>query len=354
MSFFKKHKSVIVLFLALYAVNGLYAAKREKPDWVDNWRKLYPDNLYIAQLGQSTASAEAAKNDAVNRIAEYLKANVSSTSSTSAVNTTTVENDKVKTTSVKENAKQITVSVDISLSALEYTEAWYEKKAKTHYVLAYVSREKAWNAYKPIVEDAKKEFYGLYNKAVNEKEPLLSCVYYQSAKKNSEGFISALDFAHLINSAVDSLYAEDRKIISEIPAVVKKIILSCSLCINIEGDQNSIVQSAVLNSFSDLGFLVQESGARYNVQVVLDANVEKQAYGSRELYMVKPGITLSVYGLSSLAVYTFTYTARSVSKNFSLEKAMSAALSSFAKEIQTELTNDFREKMGLDSFIFLF
>lgn len=329
-----------------------FAKAAPKPDWVEDWRRLYPDSTYIAQVGASTQSAETAKLEAVNRIAEYLKTGVTSNTQTSTVNTTVVDNNKTKTSSVKENSKIVTLSVDLSLSALEYTEAWYDKKTKTYYVLAYVSRQKAWEVYKPTVEDAKKEFYALYNKAKAEKEPLLSCIYYQSAKTNSRNFLSTLDFAHLINPITDMEYANDRSEISSIPAIVKSKILGCTMFIFVEGDVNSIVKSGISNAFSTLGFMIQETGALYTVDVVVEPNEVKQQFGAREMYIVTPSVTVSINNNQSISIYKYIYTSETQTKNFSLEKALAGALPVLSQKIQSTLPDDFREKTGLDRFIF--
>lgn len=102
-----KHKNFLLIII--FCLSLFYVQAVEKPDWVDSWRTIYPDAIYVAQLGKATGQDK---------------------------------NRKLVTSFERQNKQNITISVDLSLTSLLFTEPWYNKKEKTWYCVAYAEREK--------------------------------------------------------------------------------------------------------------------------------------------------------------------------------------------------------------------
>ena len=337
---------------------SLFAKEPEKPAWVDSWRTIYPDETYIAQLGKSVGkkAADDAKANAANAIAQYIQTNVQS-ELTSSMKTYTGQDEKGRlvTSQEKANSQTINLSVDVTLTSLEFTEPWYNKKEKTWYCVAYVSREKAYGAYKPTVQDSRNKFIALYEKAENEDEPLFKCNYYKTAYNSCGDFISAYNFALLLNpSAVKEDFEQDRKKYNEIPAVVKAIILSCTMGVNVTNDNGNSIQGVVSSVFSELGFVVQENDALYSIEAMMSDNDSIYKYKSKETHTLYPSINLVIKNKSGKAVYTFAYKTEEKTTNFSLETAQRAAFPKFAQEMGPALKTDFEGKLGLSELDLLF
>ena len=132
-----------LLALSIFAISSFEfmscvsnpSATAVPPDWLANYRVVYPASEYIAQRG-SGVSKESAQNDAISKLARYVKTSVSSNMS-SFVQTVT------NGTSVEETFKDIdetTVSSQAELFALETTIPYYNASDKTWYCVAYIYR----------------------------------------------------------------------------------------------------------------------------------------------------------------------------------------------------------------------
>ena len=87
-----KPKRFLITLLIFFSLFSIYAKPlAEKPDWIENWRTIYPDSVYIAQLGKATGKNGNAeiKTIATNMIAQYIKTNVQSQLSSSMETKTT-------------------------------------------------------------------------------------------------------------------------------------------------------------------------------------------------------------------------------------------------------------------------
>ena len=77
----KSIKILSIIFLFQIITLNLFANPSKMPDWVQNYRKVYPDSEYLCQRG-SGKSAEEAKTDATGALARYFQMNVSANLST--------------------------------------------------------------------------------------------------------------------------------------------------------------------------------------------------------------------------------------------------------------------------------
>lgn len=331
--------------------------QKEKPVWVDNLAALYSDSFYIAKIGKAVgakASLEA-QAQADQNIAEFLRAGIKSTTSSKRSFTTQSAEGNLQTTEVRENLQEINIYVDLTLSGLSHTDPWYNKKEKTWYSCAYVNRKKAYEAYKPTIQDECNKFLALYQKAEDEKEPLLKCNYYKTAFNSSGDFRAAYDFGILLNpSAVKTDFEENRNLLNSIPASVKQIILQSTLFIIVKGDYGSVNYSALVNAFSEMGFIVQEGNSRYTVEAVIDANDSVYKFKTKETHSIYPSIGLAIKNQAGKQVYTFSYKTGEKTSNFTLENAQQEGYPKFATEIKNALSSDFKVKIGIDDLDLLF
>ena len=169
-------------------------APAEKPEWVTGWRAMYPDETYIAQLGKAVGkkASEESRNNAANTVAQYLQTTVQSeVHTTTEFKTETRATGTVGTSTKKSSSQNITLSVDLTVSSLEFTEPWYDKKEKTWYCLACVSREKAWEQYRPALQSARDKLFAFYKAAEATEEPLYRIRYYAQSLDYEQPFYEA-------------------------------------------------------------------------------------------------------------------------------------------------------------------
>lgn len=148
-------RTFLLVALSVFSF-GLFAKPQVMPDWVQNYRKVYPNSEYLAQRG-SGDSAEKAKTDAIGALSRYFQSSVNASLSTTLSSVTTNDSIDEKTVVVDE----VNVQSQVEFFGLEYTEPFYVKSEKKWYCLVYMNRDEAWQQYKPQIDIKKNSFSGL-------------------------------------------------------------------------------------------------------------------------------------------------------------------------------------------------
>lgn len=134
------------LCLFLFA-SPLFAKSPSMPEWVQNYKKVYPASKYLAQRG-SGDSAEKAKTDATTTLSRYFQTNVNANLTTTLSSVTQGESVDEKTIVIDE----VNVQSQVDFFGLEYTDPYYLKSEKKLYCVVYMDRAEAWLQYKPQIE----------------------------------------------------------------------------------------------------------------------------------------------------------------------------------------------------------
>lgn len=327
-----KANAILIQFFFLCLMCFSAAAKERAPNWVTDWRKLYPNEKYVAQLENAPTEQEA-KVAAANAVARYLKTNVSSVTDASR----TMKNSGGSTDVQSEISQSTTISVDVSLQALEYTQPWFSKKEKTWYCLAYFERAKAWEQVLPDVRAKEAVFLSFMEKAQAENEPFRACAYYKNAWESAQNFFSALAYGRLINSDADAIFAESKARALSVPSLLaakKKGVVVRVMC---AGDTNEIIRSAIARKFEEAGFTVSENG-----RCVVDAKIELNAEGSDPV-AVRPALTVTVHGITGAAVDSFQCRAEEKTSAYSLETATRRALPKLAEAVNGQFLQGYED-----------
>lgn len=227
---FKTQKISSILFIFFTTLSFL-SAKPKEPDWFKDYRTVYPDSQYIAQRGRAD-NEQTARTEAVAQIARYFQTSVNANLKTSIQSLTSGEKI-TETTSV---VNDVDVMSQVDLFAVEYTDPYYFKKEKKWYCVAFIEREKAWEQYKPTVENAKNEFYALCKNAEKESDSFTKCSLYGKAWQSGKNFLEKLEYARILNSKKEAAYSDDRKAVSEVPALISGEQEKCTVYLNIKGD----------------------------------------------------------------------------------------------------------------------
>lgn len=321
-------------FLCLFA--SPVFSKPSEPEWFKNWRTLYPETDYIAQRGRGDTE-EQSKTDALAQIARYFQTNVNANLTTSLQSVTS--GDFVsETTSIQD---EVSVMSDVELFALEYTQGYYFKKEKKWYSLAFIKRENAWTQYKPKIEDAKTAFYAIYDAASKEEDLLLRCSMYKKSLESGQIFLQRLEYGRILNSEKEAEYEEDRKVISGISALIEKEKSFCTVFIEIQGDYERIVQSALTEVFKNSGFRVvrSENEAAYTCNAYIELNIS-----GAEPLAIKPGIEIRIDNNQKQTIFTNQINSTEKTLAYSLEKAQKKAFPLFSEIISEELKTEFADR----------
>ena len=339
-------KKLAALLVLCAAAPLLLFAKDDRPDWVDGWRALYPDSAYIAQLGKATgkkASAEA-KTNAANTVAQYIRTTVQSeVSSSASFSTESGKNGALSTSTKKENRQNITLSVDLALSSLEFTEPWYNKKEKAWYCLAYVSREKAWEQNRPSLQAARDRLFAFYDAAEKSAEPLYRMRLYAESTAHEDEFRGAYSFARLFSVPLtEQNYGADSEFVSGVRAKIAEEKGKSTFSLSVSGDVQGIIYNKLKDALSAEGYAVlnEGEGALYT----LTAQVQLSDAPSANLHVMRPSIELSVDGKTA-SVFSYAKQ-RAPASGMSEEIVRTKAARSLAEEIGISFIKEFNDTLG--------
>lgn len=350
-----KPKRFLITLLIFFSLFSIYAKPlAEKPDWIENWRTIYPDSVYIAQLGKATGKNgnTEIKTIATNMIAQYIKTNVQSQLSSSMETKTSITSEgQIKTSTERTNSQDITLSVDINLTSLEFTEPWYNKKEKTWYCLAYVERKKIWEQYRPNIQNARNKLFSFYEAAEKTSEPLYKMLLYTQSKDYEENFFIAYSFANILSSSLTKEnYAHDADIISSVTAKITEEKNKATFALKISGDKKNIAYQSLKEIFSNEGYVVknQDEDALYNVY----ATIHLDDMPVQSLHVICPSVEITIEG-KTVSVFSYAKQLQNFS-GLNEDIVQSKAVKALAEEIQKSFINEFNEKLNQNSLNNLF
>lgn len=283
-------KKLSILLILFISFESLFAAKKVvAPDWLLDVNTVYPFKDYIAHVGEGK-SKEMAQNDAVGKIARYFESNVE-TSTQSFLSMNQEDSKKARKSQAVEVVTK--VSSDVKLFAVEYSESYYDKKAKTYYVVGFINRGNVWKQYEPVVKMSRDTFYSYYDKAQEENDPFTKIEYLRDAWNNSSDFIIKLETARLISSDREARYDGDRKKIANINGDIEKIRKNLTFSINVTGDYQNSVSSELKNQLTKLGYkTADESVSDYKIAAKLEFTENQDD----DLFIVNSVLTIDISG----------------------------------------------------------
>ncbi len=339
-------KTAITFFAAAFLCGAVFAKpEAERPDWVDNWRTIYPDTTYVAQLAKSTGKkgANDAKAEAANTVAQYIKTNVQS-ELTSTMKTTSgsKKNGRLYTTEERANSQDIKLSVDLALTSLEYTEPWYNKKEKTWYCVAYASREKLYEQYKPTLQNARDKLFAYYEAADKSQEPLSKMIIYMQSSAYEDDFFAAYSFSNILSPSLTAKdFRKDSQYVSSVSAKSSEEKNKCTFAITVTDDAQDSIYQAIKDSLSSEGYAVKNVGSDALYKVKAAVLFSDTALNS--LHVVKPSVEISVEGKTAV-VFSYAKQGENLKGlNFDIVKTKAAA--EIAAQIRESFMKEFNEKM---------
>lgn len=287
----------LFFFLPLLIISCASTPDLPEPQWVRHKASVYSENEYLSMIGKGKTSSQS-DAEAANNLGTYLKAQIKSTVATNYHDVKTSVNGKSSSNTTQENIRNIELSVDTNLPALEYETPWYDKTTKTWYSLAYIKKSTAFGMIKPQIDSARMKFYSDFNRAQNESEPFTKIHYFQFSKGSAAKFEQELFYASLFSqSLVDSNYSEDRNVISSIDTKIHETQLNTPFFIQVDTDSSNAIMSAVAEELSSLNFSVtsRKGDAAYIVSGNVKFNTKQTDYGEGlVIYNMYPDLTLSV------------------------------------------------------------
>ena len=332
--------ALVTVFFSL-AITSVYAKSIVYPDWFDDdgLEEKFPAKNFIREKGEGS-SKQAAENDAVSYISRYFETetNIISVSSVDAVQTNE-KTDITESLSVRNE-----ISSNMKLFGVKFTEAFYLKKEKKYYCVAYIDRKDAWARYESEIKNARDIFISYYENAVHEVEPINKIKLLGDAQKTGEDFREKLVFANILSKDLtQKTYGKDEQLLSSIPSMIKKEQVSNPVYISVDDDNVGVIESATRKVFSNLGFVV--SGSATNASYTAKAEVNYNKASGTTRIVLNPYITLSLKGKNG-SLYAFSAESEKVVAP-NEQTAKEIAAQDIAEIIQQKLETDIKNNLGL-------
>lgn len=325
-------KFFLILTAVFCCLLPLFAKKAAMPQWVQNYRTVFPASEYLAQRG-SGDSAEKSKTDATAALSRYFKTSVNANLSTTMTSVTAANSAEEKTLVVDD----VNVQSEVELFALEYTEPFYYKEEKKWYCVVYMNRSDAWQQYKPQIEIKKNSFNGLYKNLENEPDCFSKAGMCGKVWQSATELLEKLEYGRIINPKEEAAYQDERDKIAQIPVIFEESRQKCSIYIQTENDYGRLAESGVSSAFSGCGMKVVKKieQANYIAEVLIELN----ASGS-EPVSVKPGLELKIQNKEEKTVYSCEIQIAEKSVAYTLENAQKKAFPKLAKETEEAVKKD--------------
>ncbi len=334
------------LFFFMFLCSFLFAKEIEKPEWVESWKCIYSDSIYIAQLGKAKGkkSANDAKSIAANTVAQYIQTTVQSEINSSIKTYTGQDKEgRLVTSQEKENTQDISISVDLSLTSLEYTEPWYNQKEKTWYCVAYAKREKLWEQYRPTLQNSRDRLFSFYDIADKSKEPLYKMLIYQQSIQYEQDFLNCYSFASILSSNLTKQnYSKDRSYIYSISSRIAEEKNKCTFAIQVDGDIQNIIYQKIKDVLSNDGYKVKNKNESALYVVKVHNHFDDMLVNS--VHVIKPGIELTIEGYSG-SFFSYSKQQKNVS-GLNIDITRLKAIQALSEEIQNTFSQEFNEKLN--------
>ncbi len=321
--------------------NPLFAKSMVYPVWYDEkgLEEAFPSVLYIREKGEG-ADKQSAENDAVYYISLFFETEaagsyVSELKAIQSIDTSEV----IETTDIRKE-----ISSNTKLFGIEFTEPFYHKKEKKWYSVAYINRKEAWNRYEIEVSAERDRFLSYYESAISEKESFNRIKLLKESLRSGDVFTKKYTFANILSkNLTQESFGKDIKLLASIPSLIKKEQLSNPLYINVNNDDAGVIETAVRNSFTNLGFVINNS--KENAAYIIKADINLNKSTGTNMIVLNPYITLSVLGKNG---FLYVYSAKTEKVVAPTENtAKKIAAKDIAENLNETLENDLKNEFGL-------
>lgn len=271
--------------------DGVVASKESVPKWITDQGRLvlFPDSIYISQLGYGNSAQESKEKACVN-ISEYIKTTVEATSHSSYF----YQEKDASYSESREVRETTSISTGNNLYKIEYTNPYYFEDFGQYVCVAFINKEQAFNFVKPKLDVVKKEFPVAYSKALEDTSLLGKIIRIRKAQELLLEFYEVYDFARAMSPKARD-YEEVDFFANESYMKVKE--LSSSVLINIEGVgdtvllENSGVVPELAHQFEKLGFVV---GTSLKSNCLALVEVKSTITKTQETFETYPEISIRV------------------------------------------------------------
>lgn len=336
-------KKIFLIFLFSVCLFQSFAKKNQTvPDWVLNYETVFPNSKYIAQKGTGK-SADEAQNNAAANISFYFNTNVNAVKETNFKSYENSNGKKTKQVIEQSVVRGTLVDSKTSLSAVEFTEPWKNKKDKVWHCVAFIERETLWNKYEPELRVAKDNFKSFYDNAEKSSEPFEKIRMIGLAYENGKDFLDKISYAQFLSEKLtDQNYKEDIFLLSQLNSIEQDLKNKTPFFVQVSNDLGNTIYSTISQILSEDGFSILKDKNRAVYVVNVDLGLDNQK--SDELFIYYPSVTIDFTGRNG-NIYVYSKECGNV-KVYTQSAGVKKCIQNINEELKTNFKSDLDSALG--------
>lgn len=283
----------VLLILNTVFVSPIFAKSKKveeikAPIWVsdEGRNKLFPKSEYLTASAYGSSDTDA-KSKAASEISGTIKSIIESNVTTDY--SATEENDSV--VSRKTVSQNVDIFSDNTVFQLEYTVPFYSPDYGMYVCVAYINRDKAFNAVLPKLNKSLQIFPVTYKKALAIEDPFEKILAIQNALVLLKEFYEVYDFSLAVAPEKTQKYSEVDILAAAAIVKLNELKSQIAIVVQVEGDNNNQILDKITQSFTSKNFIVVKSGSYdYKAKVIVNTELVK----TQETFQTYPSIIIEV------------------------------------------------------------
>jgi predicted RNA-binding protein with PIN domain len=227
----------------------------------DAIQQQFPNSRFIAQQGRGS-TREAAEADGVAQIARYFSSEVYS--HVLVYDAEYQQGSRTEVISLTEIETYTRSQLNL-FSVRFVTDAYFDKRMREWFTVAYIDREEAWRIFHPTVRLCADTFNELFQTSENESgrfKKALQFITVQDYIRSAE-FINVLEFGQLLHPArMNEAFSGVRTDMARLFQLSDTARRNAPVYIVVPDDFESMVTNAITDEFRKLGFPVASDRER--------------------------------------------------------------------------------------------
>lgn len=280
-----------ILTISILFLNFIMFAKGE-PDWFLDKNTVYPKSKYLCETG-SGATEDSAKSAALTALVNYIKSDVETLTQAES----RITNDDGDVTRSQSINQAVTVTSKLTLSGVEYTKPFYEKKRKLYHVACYIEKEKLLTQNETVLYKYKKQITTKMDQAkeyLKSKNPMEAYFSLKEAEKISDEYFACYYINLSLNAKrTEQKFEEFNNEVFLLDVEQDKCIKQAAIYIDVKGDFENMVSSTIATCIKKNGLAItkDKKSARY----FMVCNIEKNLTGGGEdVYGASPDLNIEL------------------------------------------------------------
>lgn len=296
------------------------------PDWINNYKKDYPNNRYISYLSVSDIKSMAEKQAMIG-ITSQFKVDIKSKINSQEKITETSDSFDRKY-SVNEDIEMVS---DQELKNIKISETYSDVKNNKFYVLATLDKIETYRIYTSELSKLESDFKSYYDNFQKENNIIEK---YKSINR----CIELENQIRLINYKLDVLGGPKPRYSSYDNLILTRSKLANELTFNIENENQNIYLS-LKNSVTKQGFKIVYNNAELNIKYIY--NISESSIKNKSVIFVNWDITINVIEVNRNNIL-FSYKKKGRSSQKTLDSAMERAY----YDIDRDIVENFSEYLN--------